>query len=156
MRSLAPEGLACAVLRQAVRDARAGHDEAAAWLQSCWGELWARAAGLDEDHAWTDVLSAQGFRPAKREYMPERDHADVTAKSEDEYRGARRGRPRTSPVPTHFWVKLVFMNDALTRAVVSDLRYALVSCDGDLPAALGELRGTPAGDRLLTWLTGGA
>lgn len=42
--------LACAVLSQAVEDARAGHVGAAAWLVSgCNGDrdFWARAAGVD-------------------------------------------------------------------------------------------------------------
>lgn len=143
-----------AVLRQAVKDARAGIGEAAVWLQT-WGELWAGAAGLDQAHAWADVLHAQGIRHTGKDYMPERDHPDVTAQADrPAYTGKPRGRPRTRPAPARVGVKLIVVNDATTRAVMVGLRQALAACDGDLPAALGELRGTPAGDRLQEWLTG--
>lgn len=148
---IGPRGVVVAVLRQAVKDARAGTIEAAAWLQT-WGELWARAAGLDQVYAWADVLHAQGIRHTGRDYMPERDHPDVTALQPDQ--STHTGRPRTRPAPARIGVKLVVANDKATRAVMADLRQALAACDGDLSAALGELRGTPAGDRLLTWLAG--
>jgi hypothetical protein len=151
--------MVAAVLRQAVKDARAGIVEAAVWLQT-WGELWAGAAGLDQAHAWADVLQAQGIRHTGKDYMPERDHPDVTAvsdtgrPSERPRTGRPLGRPRTRPAPSRIGVKLIVVNDATTRAVMGGLRQALAACDGDLPAALGELRGTPAGDRLQEWLTG--
>lgn len=156
--AIGPEGIVTAVLRQAVKDARAGIGEAAAWLHT-WGELWAGAAGLDHAYAWADVLNTQGIRHTGSEYMPARDHPDVTtitqeAKPPRRPSGRPVGRPRTRPAPARISIRLLVLNDATTRAVMSDLRQALAACDGDLPAALGELRGTPAGDRLRAWLGG--
>lgn len=152
--AMGPEGILTAVLRQAVKDAQAGIIEAAAWLHT-WGELWARAGGLDHAYAWADVLQAQGIRQMGKDYMPERDHPDVTALPDrPAYTGRPRGRPRTHATPARVGVKLIVVNDTATRAVMAGLRQALAACDGDLPAALGELRGTPAGDRLQEWLTG--
>lgn len=156
--AIGPEGLVTAVLRQAVKDARAGIVEAAVWLHT-WGELWAGAAGLDHAHAWANVLNAQGIRHTGADYMPGRDHPDVTtviqeAKPPRRPSGRPTGRPRTRPAPARIGVRLIVLNDATMRAVITDLRQALTACDGDLAAALGELRGTPAGDRLQAWLLG--
>lgn len=156
--AIGPEGLVTAVLRQAVKDARAGIVEAAAWLHT-WGELWAGAAGLDHAYAWADVLNAQGIRHTGADYMPGKDHPDVMtitqeAKPPRRPTGRPVGRPRTRPAPARISIRLLVLNDATTRAVISDLRQALAACDGDLAAALGELRGTPAGDRLQAWLGG--
>lgn len=156
--AIGPEGIVTAVLRQAVKDARAGIIEAAVWLHT-WGETWAGAAGLDHDYAWADVLHAQGIRNTGMDYTPARDHPAVVtmtqeAKPPGRPSGRPVGRPRTRPAPARISIRLIVLNDATTRAVMADLRQALAACDGDLPAALGELRGTPAGDRLITWLGG--
>lgn len=131
-----PAGLAAAVIRQAFEDHQAGNLGAGLWLASEHGLTWARAAGLDGDYDWREVLRVRGLA-IDGAYAIELD-ADM---------------PETGDNKTYKAI-LRFRASGESRLVVSALVTACAACGGDLPAAVRDLAGTAAGERLRAWLTG--
>lgn len=133
------ERLALSVLRQALDDYQAGNLGAGLWLSSDHGLTWARAAGLDGEHDWCDVLAYRGlaidgaYDPALDGDLP----MEQDASSSRTYK-----------------VLLRFKGTGENRLVVSSLVTAAAACGGDIAAAVAELRGTAAGERLRAWLVG--
>ncbi len=130
-----PAGLASAVLRQAVEDARAGTDAAVVWLASDHAAPWVLAAGVVVD-VWRGMLLRRGLL-TEGDYMPNHDF-DLPVDD-----GGKLGK-----------ALIRYRKTAEFRRIVNALQGAVDACDGDLAAALGELRGTAAGDWLARRLAG--
>lgn len=127
-----PRGLAAAVLARAVDDARDGNLAAGAWLASEHATPWVWLAELDD---WARQVQHSGLA-WEGEYMAELDDLPEVGKQE------------------HARAVVRFRKTRLYGHVITQLQAALVACDGDLAAAVGEMRGTPAGDHLRAWLEG--
>lgn len=131
-----PAGLAAAVIRQAIEDHQAGNLGAGLWLGSEHGLTWARAAGLDGDYDWRTVLRRRGLLLGG-EYVPALDTDMPELDNNKTYKAVLR-----------------FRRSGESRLVVAALVTACAACGGDLPAAVRDLAGTAAGERLRAWLTG--